>query len=77
MTYFKGAVSTTTHTHTNLYVSVDKVLGASAVDPLAPGDLLLFGHPPGRLVSITVEPHQDLTIYLTAGPAAHLSKLGH
>lgn len=60
-----------------LYVSIDEVLCASAVNPVLAGDLLQLRNCPVWFLSITVEPNQDLFINLTARPAAYLSKLRH
>ena len=70
-----------THTHlqqtTDLYVCVDEVLSAAPVDPFPSCDLPLLWYCPARFLSVTVEPHQNLTIGLHTAPAAHLSKLWH
>lgn len=60
-----------------LYVSIDKVLCASTINPLFTGDLFLLRNCPARFLSITVEPNQDLLVNLAARPAAHLSELRH
>ena len=66
---------TCTQTNTYLYVGVDKVLGPAAVDPVSSRDLLLFWNVPCGLQPVTVEPDQDLTVHVTAGPTPHLGKL--
>ncbi|TNN43552.1 hypothetical protein EYF80_046264 [Liparis tanakae] len=48
-----------------------------SADPLALCDLLLLRDGPLRISSVTVEPHQDLAVDLTAGPGAHFGKLWH